>query len=88
MYVNLVLDASISALEEQFLTQGAVRERLGVVTNFYILSHQELMKQCEALRNTLSYRGQYDKDRGELERDSKFDLVNNLLFVLLPFKHL
>lgn len=71
MYVNFAVDATISALEEQFLTQGEVRKKFGVVINFYSLSHQELMKQCEALGNTLSYGGHYDTDRGEQARDSK-----------------
>lgn len=61
MYANLAVDGTMSALEEQFLTQGEVREKFGVVTNFYSLSHQELKKQCEALGNTLSYGEQYDR---------------------------
>lgn len=89
MYIFLAEDATISALKEQFLTQGEVREKFGVVTNFYSLSHQELMKQSEALGNTLSFGGQYDIDRGELAWDLKCSWFAILfLSLLLTFKHL
>ena len=61
-FFNVVVDAAVSAQKERFTTLEDVEDKFGILSNFQDLTHQELMKQAEALAHTLSYGGQSDLD--------------------------
>jgi len=65
-FFNVVVDVSITSLQERFQTLGEVEEKFGVLVNFPDLPNEELTKKCETLSNTLSCGGQSDLDGREL----------------------
>ena len=87
-FFNVVVDAEVSAQKERFTTLEDVEDKFGILSNFQDLTHQELMKQAEALAHTLSHGGQSDLDWKELAQELNIlpDLPSKSMSTLELFK--
>ncbi|XP_030225015.1 zinc finger MYM-type protein 1-like [Gadus morhua] len=65
-FFNVIVDASVTSLQERFKLLGDVQDKFGVLINFPNLTEEELAQECETLSNTLSQGDHKDFDGREL----------------------
>lgn len=70
-FFNVIVDASVTSLQERFKLLGDVEDKFGVLVNFPNLPEEELAKECETLSNTLSHGDHKDVDGRELALELK-----------------
>lgn len=65
-FINVVVDTTLSALDERFQSLGEVHEKFGVLLNFQKMPKEELLDHCQSLSTALTHDGQQDIDGTEL----------------------
>ncbi|KAK0137692.1 Zinc finger MYM-type protein 1 [Merluccius polli] len=76
-FFNVIVDASVTSLQERFKLLSDVHDKFGVLVNFPNLLEEDVAKECETLSNTLSHGDHKDVDGRELALE-----MNN--FPVLP----
>ncbi|CAM4654085.1 unnamed protein product [Leuciscus chuanchicus] len=70
-FFNVIVDVSVTSLQERFKLLGDVEDKFGVLVNFPNWPEEELAKKCETLSNTLSHGDHKDVDGRELALELK-----------------
>lgn len=61
-FFNVLMDATLTSLDERFQSMQKVNDTFGVLTNFHKMSHEELQEHCLNLSTVLTHDGHNDID--------------------------